>query len=310
MTTQADMTGRSCMITGASSGVGRATGLGLARMGATLVLVCRDRRRGEETVAEIRDATGNRAVTLMVADLSSQQSIRALAHEFLATSQPLHVLVNNAGIVNLHRTVTVDGIESVFAVNHLAYFLLTHLLLDRLKESAPARIVNVASHAHRFSALDLDDLEGARRYRAMRVYGQSKLANILFTTELARRLEGTGVSVNALHPGLVNTGFGKNNPGLFMKIMKTIIPLVARSPEKGAATSIYLASSPEVQSVTGKYFVDCKVTQPAPQATDSAVAKKLWDFSAEMVHLADAVPEMAERRIDNIEPSSVETVAI
>ena len=277
------------MITGASSGVGRATGLGLARMGATLVLVCRDRRRGEETVAEIRDATGNRAVTLMVADLSSQQSIRALAHEFLATSQPLHVLVNNAGIVNLHRTVTVDGIESVFAVNHLAYFLLTHLLLDRLKESAPARIVNVASHAHRFSALDLDDLEGARRYRAMRVYGQSKLANILFSYELARRLGGTGVTVNCLHPGAVASGLGKNN-GPWARAFIMLLRPFFRTPEQGAATSIYLASAPELEQVTGKYFAACKETRSSAVSYDAAVARRLWEISARMTGASDVAP--------------------
>jgi len=277
------------MITGASSGVGRATGLGLARLGATLVLVCRDRRRGEETVAEIRDATGNRAVTLMVADLSSQQSIRALAHEFLATSQPLHVLVNNAGIVNLHRTVTVDGIESVFAVNHLAYFLLTHLLLDRLKESAPARIVNVASHAHRFSALDLDDLEGARRYRAMRVYGQSKLANILFSYELARRLGGTGVTVNCLHPGAVASGLGKNN-GPWARAFIMLLRPFFRTPEQGAATSIYLASAPELEQVTGKYFAACKETRSSAVSYDAAVARRLWEISARMTGASDVAP--------------------
>ena len=277
------------MITGASSGVGRATGLGLARLGATLVLVCRDRRRGEETVVEIRDATGNRAVTLMVADLSSQQSIRALAHEFLATSQPLHVLVNNAGIVNLHRTVTVDGIESVFAVNHLAYFLLTHLLLDRLKESAPARIVNVASHAHRFSALDLDDLEGARRYRAMRVYGQSKLANILFSYELARRLGGTGVTVNCLHPGAVASGLGKNN-GPWARAFIMLLRPFFRTPEQGAATSIYLASAPELEQVTGKYFAACKETRSSAVSYDAAVARRLWEISARMTGASDVAP--------------------
>jgi NAD(P)-dependent dehydrogenase (short-subunit alcohol dehydrogenase family) len=172
-----------------------------------------------------------------------------------------------------------------FALNHLAYFLLTNLLLDTLKASAPARIINVSSDAHSGGRIEFDNLQGERIYSSFGPYGNSKLANILFTTELARRLEGTGVTGNALHPGLTNTGSGKNNPGLLMKIIRAVVPLVARSPEKGAATSIYLASSPEVQSVTGKYFVDRKVTQPAPQATDGAVARKLWDISAEMVHL-------------------------
>ena len=190
------------------------------------------------------------------------------------------------------RQLSVDDIEMTFALNHLAYFLLTNLLLDTIKASAPARIISVSSDAHSGGKIEFDNLQGERSYSGIGPYGNSKLANILFTTELARRLEGTGVTVNALHPGLVSTGFGKNNPGLIMKIMGVVIPLIARSPEKGAKTSIYLVSSPAVQNITGKYFVDCKVTQPAPQAADSAVATKLWDVSVEMVHLADAVPEM------------------
>jgi NAD(P)-dependent dehydrogenase (short-subunit alcohol dehydrogenase family) len=277
------------MITGASSGVGRATALGLARLGATLVLVCRDRGRGEETVGEIRDTTGNHAVTLMLADLSSQQSIRALAREFLATGQPLHVLLNNAGVVNLQRTLTVDGIESTFAVNHLAYFLLTHLLLDRLKASAPARIINVASHAHRFSCIDFDDLEAARRYRAMRVYGQSKLANILFSYELARRLNGTGVAVNCLHPGAVASGLGKNN-GTWARALIALLRPFFRTPEQGAATSMYLASSPDLEHVTGKYFADCKETRSSAVSYDPAVARRLWEISTRMAGVADIAP--------------------
>jgi len=187
------------------------------------------------------------------------------------------------------RQLSVDGIEMTFALNHLAYFLLTNLLLDTLKASTPARIINVSSDAHSGGKIDFDNLQGERSYSSFGPYGNSKLANILFTTELARRLEGTGVTGNALHPGFTSTGFGKNNPGFLMKIMGAVIPLIARSPEKGAETSIYLASSPEVQSITGKYFVDCKETQPAPQAADRTVARRLWDVSAEMVHLADKV---------------------
>ena len=180
---------RTVLLTGATSGIGRVTARELARLGATLFLVCRDRGRGRETVAEIEAASGNRDVHLLIGDLSSQAEIRRVASEFLSTGRPLHVLINNAGVVNLHRTLTADGIEQVFAVNHLAYFLLTSLLLPRLRESAPARIVNVASDAHRWGAIDFDDLGGARRYRWMKAYAQSKLANVLFTLELARRLE-------------------------------------------------------------------------------------------------------------------------
>ncbi len=199
------------MITGASSGIGRETALALAQLGAKLVLICRDRARGADTAAEIRGKTGNEDIRVLLADLSSQQSIRQVAAEFLNTGAPLHVLVNNAGVVNLSRTLTVDGIETVFALNHLAYFLLTNLLLDRLRASAPARVVNVASHAHHWGALDFDNLQGERSFRAMRIYGQSKCANIMFTYELARRLQGSSVTANCLHPGAVATGLGKNN---------------------------------------------------------------------------------------------------
>jgi NAD(P)-dependent dehydrogenase (short-subunit alcohol dehydrogenase family) len=275
------MTGRTCLITGATSGIGRATAIELARRGATLMLVARDRGRGEGTVREIRERTDNREVTLMLADLSSQQSIRELAREFLATNRPLHVLLNNAGVVNLHRTLTVDGIETVFAVNHLGYFLLTNLLLDRLKQSAPARIVNVASEVHKIGALDFDDLQNERRFRSMRVYGQSKLANILFTYELARRLAGTNVTVNCLHPGAVATGLGKNN-GAWAQVLVSILGTFFRTPEQGAATSIHLVSSPAVAGVSGKYFMNGAERRSSKASYDDAAAKRLWDISAQM----------------------------
>jgi NAD(P)-dependent dehydrogenase (short-subunit alcohol dehydrogenase family) len=282
MTTPAgQLQGKTCMITGASSGLGRVTALELARMGASLVLVCRDRTRGENVVAEIRERTGNAAVDLMLADLSVQRSIRTLAADFLARGKPLHILVNNAGVFNLKRELTADGIETVFALNHLSYFMLTLLLLDRIKQSAPARIVNVASHAHRWGSINFDDLGGARSYRSSRMYGQSKLANILFTYELARRLEGTGVTVNCAHPGAVATGLGANN-GALAKLLMPVIGLFMRSPEQGAATQIHLASSPELEGVSGKYFVDCKPAQSSPESCNTAIARRLWDVSAEM----------------------------
>jgi len=284
------MRGRTCMITGASSGIGRATALALARMGATLFLVCRDRGRGEATIAEIRAVTGNGDVALLLADLSSQHSIRQLARDFLATQQPLHVLVNNAGVVNIGRTLTVDRIETVFGVNHLAYFLLTMLLLERLEASAPARIVNVASDAHRFGTMNFDDLGGTQRYRTMRIYGQSKLANILFTYELARRLGGSKVTVNCLHPGAVATGLGKNN-GAWARVLTRMLSPFFRSAENGAATSIYLASSPDVAGVTGKYFSNCKDTRSSKESCDAAVARRLWEVSARMTGLGDRVRE-------------------
>lgn len=278
------MSGRTCLITGASSGIGRATAVELARMGACLVLVCRDRRRGEDTVDAIRRESGNRGVTLLLADLSSQQSIRQLARDFLATERPLHVLINNAGVVNLQRQVTVDGIEEVFAVNHLAYYLLTHLLLERLVASAPARIINVASDAHKFGGIDFDNLQGERRYRAMRIYGQSKLANILFTYELARRLEGRGVTVNCLHPGAVATGLGKNNGSWARAVIAMLRPFF-RTADGGAATSIYLASAPEVATVNGKYFVNRKEARSSKASYDTDAARRLWALSAQMTGL-------------------------
>jgi retinol dehydrogenase 12 len=276
------MQGTTCMITGASSGIGRATALALAGMGARMVLICRDRGRGEETMAEIVAKTGNSDVWLLLADLSSQAEVRRVAADFLASDRPLHVLINNAGVVNLQRTVTVDGIESTFAVNHLAYFLLTELLLDRLRRSAPARIVNVASDAHKFGALDFDDLGNERRYRAMRVYGQSKLANILFTNELAQRLEGSGVTANSLHPGAVATGLGKNN-GAWARALIALLRPFFRTPDNGAATSVYLASSPEVEGVSGKYFANCRQHRPSRAAQDPDAARRLWDISERLV---------------------------
>jgi NAD(P)-dependent dehydrogenase (short-subunit alcohol dehydrogenase family) len=287
------MQGKICLITGGTNGIGKATAQALAQMGATVVLVGRDAQKTSLVVEKIRAASGNKNVDSLLADLSSQQEVRRLADEFQSRYAHLHVLLNNAGGTFMTRQLSVDGIEMTFALNHLAYFLLTNLLLETMKASTPARIINVSSDAHSHGKIEFDNLQGERSYSGIGPYGNTKLANILFTIELAHRLEGTSVTVNALHPGLTSTGFGKNNPGFIMKIMGVIIPLVARSPEKGAQTSIYLATSPEVQNITGKYFVDCKVTQPAPQAADMDVARKLWEVSVEMVNLADAVPEMA-----------------
>lgn len=283
------MQGKVCLITGGTNGIGKSTAHELVRMGATVVIVGRNAQKTSQVVEEIRQSTGNDTVDSLLADLSSQRNVRRLANEFESKYSRLHVLLNNAGAVFMRRQLSVDGIEMTFSLNHLAPFLLTNLLLDKIQASAPARIINVSSGAHSSGRIEFDNLQGERDY-SHRAYGNSKLATILFTMELARRLEGTGVTVNALHPGFVSTGFGKNNPGFLIKAIRAVVPLIARSPERGAKTSIYLASSPEVQSITGKYFVDCKVTQPAPQATDSAVARKVWDISADMVHLADGLP--------------------
>ena len=283
------MKGKICLITGGTNGIGKSTAHELASMGATVVIVGRDARKTSQVVEEIRAASGNDTVDSLLADLSSQQEVRRLANEFESKYSHLDVLLNNAGAVFMQRQLSVDGIEMTFALNHLASFLLTNLLLDKIKASAPARIINVSSGAHTSGKIEFDNLQGELAFSS-RAYGNSKLATILFTMELARRLEGTGVTVNALHPGFVSTGFGKNNPGFLMKVIRAVVPLIARSPEKGAETSIYLASSPDVQSITGRYFVDCKLTQPAPLATNTVVARKLWDISAEMVHLADGLP--------------------
>lgn len=275
------MQGKVCIITGASSGIGRATACGLARLGATVVLVCRNRERAEATRAAIVAATGNARVEIALADLSAQAEIRQLAHELLGRYPQIHVLINNAGVLNRSRSTTADGIETVFAVNHLAYFLLTQLLLARLAASAPARIINVASGAHNWGPLDVDDLQNERRYRSLRAYGQSKLCNILFTRELARRLVGAGVTVNAMHPGGVATGLGGNN-GWWAKLIATALKPFVLTAEQGADTVVYLATASEVEGVSGKYFIERREAQPSPAALDDETAKRLWQASVEL----------------------------
>jgi NAD(P)-dependent dehydrogenase (short-subunit alcohol dehydrogenase family) len=279
------MTGKVCVVTGASRGVGQETALGLARMGATVVAVARDPSRGAGAVTDIKARSGSDAVHLVVADLSSQAAIRELAGRLTEEYERLHVLVNNAGAVNMKRSVTVDGIETTFAVNHLAYFLLTGLLLPLLKASAPSRIVNVSSDAHTGGKIRFDDLQGEQRYNGWAAYSQSKLANVLFTYELARRLQGTGVTANCLHPGVIATGFGKNNAGWLGWGLRIAAPFMTK-PAKGAETSIYLASSPEVEGLTGKYFQRCKEKPSSPASYDEVVAARLWQVSAEMTGIA------------------------
>jgi len=276
------MRGRVCVVTGATSGIGRATALALGRMGATLALVARDAARADETAAAIRREPGAGEVAIFLADLSSQQAIRRVAAELLARYPAIHVLVNNAGMINLRHSTTVDGIETVFAVNHLAYFLLTLLLLDRLTASPPARIVNVASEAHRFArTIDFDDLGHERRYRGMRVYCHSKLANVLFTYELARRLEGTGVSANCVHPGAVGTRLGQNNGRIATLLTKVLRPFF-RTPEQGAATSIHVASARALDGVSGRYFMNGREGRSSPASHDPELARRLWEVSERM----------------------------
>ena len=282
------MKGKVCLVTGGTNGIGKATAQALARMGATVVIVGRDVLKTAKVVEEIRAASGSKSVEPLLADLSSTQEVRWLADKFKRKYSSLHVLINNAGGFFLRRQVRGNGMEMTFALNHLASFLLTNLLLDALKASAPARIINVSSNAHASGKIEFDNLQGEREY-GPGAYDNSKLANILFTMELARRLEGTEVTVNALHPGFVATGFAKNNGRLIAALVSMFAPLVARSPAKGAETSIYLASSPSVEGISGKYFFDSHVIPAAPQATDMAVARKLWDVSAEMVQLPEKV---------------------
>ncbi len=280
------MHGKTCLITGASRGIGLEAAVALARLGATVVLVARDAERGAAAVARVEAEAGTTA-DLLIADLASLQGVRTVAQEFRMRHDRLEVLINNAGAVFSQRSVTVDGFERTFALNHLAYFLLTNLLIDVLCATAPSRIVNVTSDAHKGAVLNFDDLQSERRYSGFQVYGRSKLANILFTHELARRLDGSGVTANCLHPGVVATGFNKNN-GLLMRLGMTVARPFLLSAEKGAKTLIYLASSPEVQGVSGEYFVNCTATTSSPPSYDDNAARRLWEVSAEMTGLSGA----------------------
>jgi len=281
------MAGRTVLVTGGSGGIGRATALGLARMGADLAICGRDRESTEGAAVEVRAAGGGR-VEVFVADLSSQAQVRRLAGEVLQHLPRIDVLVNNVGGYWDTRHVTADGLERTFALNHLAPFLLTNLLVDRLTQSAPARVVTVSSNAHAQGRVDFDDLQGERSYSGARAYSQSKLANVLFTYELARRLPASSVTANALHPGLTRTAFGAEDPA---GVQRRLVPLLRpfmRSPAQGAATSIHLASAPELAQVTGRYFADRKPKRSAKASYDLAAAARLWQVSAELVGLTAA----------------------
>lgn len=274
------MQGKICMITGATDGIGKVSAHALAKQGATVIVVGRNRQKSMKTVSEIRQESGNANVEYMLADLSSQKAIRELAQQFISKYKQLHVLLNNAGAMFMSRQESVDGIEMTFALNHLNYFLLTHLLLDTLKASAPARIVNVSSRAHkRLKTLDFDNLQGETSYSGTSAYMISKLGNVLFTYELAKRLKGSQITVNALHPGVVATQFGANNGGWFGRALRKFANLFCISIEEGAKTNIYLASSPEVEGVTGKYFVECKAIPSSKISYDEEVARRLWKVS-------------------------------
>jgi retinol dehydrogenase-14 len=281
------MAGKTVLVTGATGGIGRATAMGLATMGANLAITGRNRARTEGTAREIR-AVSSGQVDLFVADLSSQSEVRRLANEMLQTYPRIDVLVNNVGGYWNTRHVTPDGLEHTFALNHLAPFLLTNLLLDRLKQSPPARVVTVASNAHATGQIDFDDLQGERSYSGSRAYNQSKLANILFTYELARRLPASAVTANALHPGVVSTSFGAEDP---RGIQRLIIPFARpfmKTPAQGAATSIHLASAADLEQVTGRYFANSKPKRSSKRSYDEAAAARLWQVSADLVGLTAA----------------------
>jgi retinol dehydrogenase-12 len=285
-----NMQGKVCLVTGATSGIGLVTARELARQGAHVMLVGRNPVKTTTAVAQIQAETGNREVEALLADLSLQHQVHELARQLRERHPRLHVLVNNAGGMWLKRELTADGMEMTFAVNHLAYFLLTHLLLDTLHASAPARIVNVSSEAHRKASIDFDDLTGERSYSGWRQYCRSKLMNLLFTYELARRLAGTGVSVNALHPGWVATGFGGNN-GWKGRLLQMVARWFAISPEQGAQTVLYLATSPQVASVSGHYFIQEREVPSSQVSHDEAAARRLWQVSEELTGLSSSLAQ-------------------
>jgi NAD(P)-dependent dehydrogenase (short-subunit alcohol dehydrogenase family) len=275
--------GKRVLITGATNGIGLAAAEELARRGARLAIVARSDGKAADTVERIR-AAGGEDVDVLKADLSSQESIRGLAVEALERYARIEVLVNNAGAIFERRQLSADGIEMTWALNHLAPFLLTELLLERIKESAPARIITTTSDAHKGAQIPWDDLNAERSYanRGFKRYGETKLANILFTAELARRLEGTGVTANCFHPGLVATGFNRNNSAL-MRVAMTVVKPFSRSPEKGARTLVWLADSEEAGSENGGYFYDEKRAQPEPPARDMDAARRLWEVSEQQL---------------------------
>ena len=276
---------KTIVVTGGTSGIGEVAAIRLAEKGARIVLVARDKVRAEATMAKLKRANPSAAHAVHFADLSSIAEMKRVASE-IATAEPsIDVLINNAGAVFTTRQESIDGLEMTFAVNHMAYFVVTDVLLPNLKATPGARIVSTASMAHSSGKIDFDDLQMRKSYSTFRAYGTSKLMNILFTRELARRLEGSGVTANCLHPGGVATRFGSNNSGLLAAIFKVAISLVGISPEKGAQTIIHLASSPDVATISGKYFYKCKVIQPTAAAQSDADAKQLWDVSAKIAGL-------------------------
>ena len=279
------MVGKVCMVTGANSGIGKVTAEKLVEQGAQVVMVCRNREKGEKAMADIKQGSRIGNVELFLSDLASLASVRELVRAFEESHDALHVLVNNAGLARVRRSVTGDGFETTFQVDYLSHFLLTNLLLDLLKKGRPARIVNVSSVGHFGGHIDFDDLQMEKGYGVMKAYSRAKLAQVLFTYELARRLEGTGVTANCLHPGAVATNIWGANLGP-LSFLGRLSRMFLTSPEDGARTSVYLASSPEVEGVTGRYFDQGNEKKSSAESYDRAVAEKLWDISAMMTGLA------------------------
>ncbi len=285
-----NMDGKVVLITGATNGIGQVTARALAAQGATVVGVGRSAGRNAASERMIRERTGSDRVEYLLADLSSMQAVRDLAATFRARHDRLDVLINNAGAIFMSRRESADGLEMTFALNHMAPFLLTNLLLDRLTASAPARVITVSSAMHRTGRLDFDDLQHARSYSGTKAYADSKLMNALFTYELARRLAGTGVTANTLHPGFVRTGFFTNNWGIFGTLAIRAAGIAAISAERGAQTSIFLASSPDVDGISGEYFAQQHVTQSSPASHDTTAQHRLWTVSSQIAGLDDDQP--------------------
>lgn len=283
-TTTSDLSGKTALVTGASSGIGLEASVKLAARGARVLMVARDPARGEAARAEVVRRSGSAQVELLLCDFASQKATRALADQVRERVERIDILINNAGSVSPKRQLTEDGIEQTFAVNHLGYFLLTNLLLDLVVAGAPARVVNVSSIGHRQGTLDFDDIGFERGYGIMKAYSRSKLANVLFTTELARRLDGKGVTVNALHPGAVATHIWSHAPAIARPVL-AVAKLFMISPEEGGDRIIYLATSPEVDGKSGGYYEKNRLVSPSRRAQDASLATRLWDVSSELVHL-------------------------
>ena len=304
------MAGKTVLVTGASGGIGKATALGLSALGARLAITGRDRDRAEDAARQIRTVGGGQ-VDVFIADLSSQAEVRRLAEEVLECLPRIDVLVNNVGGYWNTRHVTADGLERTFALNHLAPFLLTNLLLDRLTDSAPARVVTVSSNAQAQGRIDFDDLQGDKSYSGSHAYNQSKLANVLFTYELARRLPATSaadhavVTANALHPGVVNTSFGSEDPASVQRIFVPFLRPLMKTPTQGAATSIRLASDPDLEQVSGRFFADGKTKKSSKASYDQADAARLWQVSADLVNLTTS-PQVRDRPRRPVPPPAEE----